>query len=195
MPQLKGYLVVVAGCMFAGKTTYIISEHNRLKHIGKRVLMINYSLDVRFSTESKIVTHDLAGTECVMTDSLEENDLQQRGINLNEYDAVIVNEAQFFSHLCKNVLKWCDDMNKYVVVSGLDGDYKRQPFGEIMYLLPHCDEYIKLKALCVECSDGTDGIFTWKTKDRNKEIVDIGGTDMYISLCRVHYNKKVNSCD
>lgn len=195
MPLLKGYLIIVTGCMFAGKTTYIISENNRLKRIGKRVLMINYPLDVRFSTESKIVSHDLMGTECVMTNSLNEQDLCKHGVNLNDYDAIIVNEAQFFPNLCENVLKWCDKMKKYVIISGLDGNYKREPFGEMMYLISHCDEYVKLKALCVECCDGTEGIFTWKTKNRDKQIVDIGGTEMYVALCREHYNTKANSFD
>jgi thymidine kinase len=183
-----GYLKIVTGCMFSGKTTYIIRECKKWQSIGKTVLMINYDLDRRYTNLDKIVTHDKLSVDCMMISELN-NDLNAI---VEKYDVVIINEGQFFKNLKKYVLPWCDDMKKIVVVSGLDGDFLRQKFGEILELIPDCDEQIKLKAYCAICRDGTDAIFTWKKIDnvgKNDSIVDIG-VDKYIPLCRKHYNEE-----
>ena len=88
-------------------------------------------------------------------------------------------------------MKWVNEYNKSVYVFGLDGDSKRQPFGDILKLVPQCDEIIKLKALCVLCKDGTYGLFTHRLSSENTQIVI--GSDNYISLCRFHYNRLNNS--
>jgi thymidine kinase len=107
---------------------------------------------------------------------------------LNNYDVILINEGQFFNKLRDNVLNWCDRMKKIVVVSGLDGNFKRGKFGEMVDLIPDCDEIIKLKAYCSLCKDGTEALFSWKTT-KNNNLIDIG-TDNYIPLCRYHYNKQ-----
>lgn len=183
-----GYLKIVIGCMFSGKTTYIIRECKKWQSIGKNVLIINYSLDRRYTNDDKLVSHDRYSTDCVMIDKI----TPELTKKIELYDVILINEGQFFKDLNQNVRRWCDDMKKIVVVSGLDGDYLRGKFGEILDLIPDCDELIKLKALCSLCRDGTDAPFTWKTKDNSidkDDVVDIG-VDKYIPLCRKHYNKE-----
>jgi thymidine kinase len=183
-----GYLKIVVGCMFSGKTTYIIRELNKWKSIGKKVIVINYSADHRYTDEDKVVSHDRCSVDCVMIDSFT-SDINNQ---IQDYDVVLVNEGQFFKNLNQNVRKWCDDMKKIVIVNSLDGDYRREEFGEILKLIPNCDEIIKLKALCTKCSDGTDAIFTWKLCNNNPntdDIIDIG-VDKYVPLCRKHHNKE-----
>ena len=177
----EGYLKLIIGCMFSGKTSSIIAECTRWKSIGMNVLVINYDLDKRYSDKDMAITHDKNGIDCTMLRELSNH-------NVNDYDVILVNEGQFFGDLKENVLQWCDEMKKIVIVSGLDGDYLRKPFGQILELIPYADDYIKLKAYCVMCKDGTEGIFTWKTIDRDPQaVVDIG-TDKYIPVCRKHYN-------
>jgi len=181
----NGYLKIVIGCMFSGKTTYIIGEYARYRSIGLNVLVINYDLDTRYSIKPLLMTHDRKSIDCMMIDKLSD-------VDVKAHDVILINEAQFFGDLKKNVLKWCDEMKKIVVVSGLDGDYKREPFGQIIELISNADEYIKLKAYCTECRDGTEAIFTWKHTDRvPSAVVDIG-TDKYIPVCRNHYNQYMN---
>jgi len=185
----NGYLKIVVGCMFSGKTSYIIKESLAWKSIGKRVLMINYVLDTRYST-SRVVSHDRNGVECIMVPSIDQEQLKNIGVEIDGYDVIIVDEAQFFENLRGNIRLWCDKMKKIVVVSGLDGDYKRNNFGNIYELISDCDEYVKLKAYCAQCKNGTYGIFTQKKNigTTNDSIVDIGGHDKYEPLCRAHYN-------
>jgi thymidine kinase len=181
----NGYLKIVVGCMFSGKTSYIIRECKKWKSIGKKVLMINYDMDERYSDKNEIVSHDKLSIKCMMLSKLDNN----LDILVKNYDVIIINEGQFFEGLKENVKRWCDKLKKIVIVSGLDGDYMRNTFGDILNLIPLSDEIIKLKAYCSLCKNGTDAIFTWKLKDNNKEeIIDIG-TDKYIPLCRYHYNK------
>ena len=183
-PYASGYLKVVLGCMFSGKTTYIVRECKKWQSIGKNVLMINYILDTRYTNKNEVVTHDQIKVDCVMLNNF--NELLSSSIN--NYDVILVNEGQFFSNLRNTVLKWCDDYNKIVVVSGLDGDYMRGKFGEMTDLIPDCDEIIKLKAYCSMCADGTDALFSWKLSN-NDNLIDIG-SDNYVPLCRYHYNKQ-----
>lgn len=181
----NGYLKIVTGCMFSGKTSYIIRECKKWQSIGKNVLIINYDLDRRYSEKDQIVSHDKFKIDCVMISELD--------IDISEYDVVLINEAQFFSQLKDHVNYWCDELKKIVVVSGLDGDYLRGKFGEVLDLIPYCDEFIKLKAYCSICKDGTDAIFTWKTSNNTdiKNIVEIG-VHNYVPLCRKHYNLERN---
>jgi thymidine kinase len=182
-----GYLKIIIGCMFSGKTSYIIRECKKWQSIGKNVLMINYAMDRRYSNKDLVVSHDKFSVDCMMVDKISDklNDV------VTEYDVVLINEGQFFSNLISSVKHWCDDLKKIVVVSGLDGDYLRGKFGEILDLIPDCDDLIKLKAYCSLCKNGTDAIFTWKIKDNpanpNKVLVDVS-TTKYIPLCRKHYN-------
>lgn len=184
----NGYLKIVTGCMFSGKTTYIIRECKKWQSIGKHVLMINYALDRRYSDQDKIISHDKYSVDCMMIDKF----TPKLSKKIEAYDVILINEGQFFSDLKINVHYWCDELKKIVVVSGLDGDFMRGKFGEILDLIPSCDDHIKLKAYCSMCKDGTDAIFTWKIKNRSLDcsvVVDIG-IDKYVPLCRKHYNQE-----
>lgn len=192
-----GYLKVIIGCMFSGKTTYILQELKQWQIIGRRVLVINYIKDRRYTNGDKIVSHDKYSADCLMVGTFT-NDLTKK---IKEYDVVLIDEGQFFKDLKKNVKIWCDDMKKIVTVAGLSGDYLRNNFGEILDLIPDCDDVITLKALCVKCSNGTKALFTWKicdnaiilddNKNKNNDVIEIG-TDKYIALCRKHYNQERN---
>ena len=184
----SGYLKIVTGCMFAGKSAYIIREYKKWKSIGFNVLTLNYAGDIRYSTEHKIVSHDQESVNCLMIETLTDG-LSE---TIKSYNVILINEAQFFTNLKKYVNYWTDDLKKIVVVSGLDGDYMREKFGEILDLIPYADQYIKLKAYCTLCADGTDALFSWKKTGRSldpKNIIDIG-TDKYEPLCRKHYNEE-----
>lgn len=179
----NGYLKLIIGCMFSGKTSHIISECMRWKSIGMNVLIINYDLDKRYSDLNRVITHDQNGIDCTMLRNLSD-------YKVESYEVILINEAQFFEDLRDNVIHWCDVLKKIVIVSGLDGDYQRKKFGQLIDLIPHADDFVKLKAYCVICKDGTHGIFTWKTIDRDpSSVVDIG-TNKYIPICRKHYNEQ-----
>lgn len=183
----KGYLILIIGCMFSGKTSYIIRKCNKWKNIGKSVLIINNKLDsINNKEKNFLFNHDNIKIPClsIMKLTSEINNI------INDYDIIIINEAQFFSDLKQYLRHWCDVMNKIVYISGLDGDYLRNKFGNLIDIIPDCDKVIKLTAFCSLCNNGNPAIFTWKTS-KNNNIIDIG-YKQYIPLCRYHYNIENN---
>ncbi len=177
-----GKLELIIGNMFSGKTTELIRRINREKSIKKKILLINHSSDTRYSTDS-IVSHDFIKVECLSTANL--LDIETKTLKM--YDSVFIDEGQFFPDLFDFVEHLVDGMKKHVVVSGLDGDCNRNPFGDILRLIPISDSVDKLTAYCSMCKDGTCAPFTKKLTDDNEPIIDIGGGDKYTSLCRKHY--------
>lgn len=183
-----GYLKLVFGCMFSGKTSYILLKAKKWRSIGKRVLIINHSLDNRYDAVGMVVSHDKISDddgESISTSHL--NSIHLNVVDISQYDVIMINEAQFFDDLVDNVLYWCETLNKHIVVSGLDGDFKRQKFGKIIDLIPFCDKCTKLTAYCKKCNDGTKASFTWKIKNNETDDIIEIGTEQYISLCRKHY--------
>jgi thymidine kinase len=182
-----GYLQIVIGCMFSGKTTYLIRECMKWKSIDKKVLVINYKEDTRYSNENKTFSHDKISVDSLMVYSL--NDVSDEYIN--EYDIILVNEGQFFTNIVNKIKTWVNLYKKYVIISGLDGDFRKKQFGEILQLVPECDDIIKLSAMCSLCKNGQAAPFTWKLTDNNvsdNNIIDIG-VSKYTALCRKHYNE------
>lgn len=173
-----GSLRVYLGCMFAGKTSEIIREYKRWSKIGKEVMCINYSKDNRYGEGNTVYTHDLETIACYKVEHL--RDIVEDVIKA--HDVVLINEGQFFEDLEDFCHKWCD--TKHIVVSGLDGDYLRRPFGQILSIIPLADEVIKLKAFCKLCNDGTPAIFTKRTGKSTTQI-EIGND--YLPVCRKHY--------
>jgi thymidine kinase len=101
-----------------------------------------------------------------------------------EADIVAVDEAQFFPRL-KKFVECTLSVNKSVIMAGLDADSFQCKFGELIDCIPLACEVTKLSALCMRCNNGTPGPFTKRTvEDRTLEL--IGGSDMYIAVCRDH---------
>jgi thymidine kinase len=178
-----GKLELIIGNMFSGKSSELIRRINREKSINKRIIVINYIEDNRYSNDS-VSTHDHTKVKCLKLARLSEFNVNL----INQYDSFFIDEGQFFPDLYDFVKNLVDNFKKHVVVSGLDGDALRKPFGEIINLIPICDTVDKLTAYCNKCNNGTVAPFTKKinTRTESKQI-DIGGTDKYIPSCRFHY--------
>ena len=172
-----GKLTVIIGPMFASKSTELLRIVNRYEAIGKKVLVINHASDVRYAKDS-IHTHDGRSRKCVAVESLTECKE-----NINEYDAIVIDEAQFFKDLYEFVVPVVDMSNHHVIVGALSGDYKREPIGETLRLIPHADEIIKLESLCAVCNDMTPGLFTKRIVASEDQVL-VGGSDSYIPVCR-----------
>jgi thymidine kinase len=179
----EGSLIVYVGCMFSGKSSEIIKQCRRHLIIGQRVLGINYLEDKRYTDEDFIVNHNLEKVHCVKVKYLKDVDNSE----ILNNDFIFIDEGQFFGDLLEYVNKWVNEYKKSVCVFGLDGDFKREPFGDILKLIPQCNEVIKLKALCIPCKNGTEALFTHRLSSENEQVV-IGNSN-YIPVCRKHYNE------
>ena len=183
------YLEIIMGPMFSGKTTRLLEIAEHHKSMGKNVVIINTVLDNRQGEGMEyIATHDGHTKKCISTKNLSDiNDVLLRDTN-----TICINEAQFFSDLegfVKNWLKY----NKYIVVSGLDGDYRRKKFGHILDLIPFCDSCIKVRAICRRCKHGNDASFSMRNvKDANQVL--IGDFNEYEPACRMCYEQFNTSC-
>lgn len=171
------------GCMFSGKTTRLIQEYQRWKSIKKKTLVINHSLDDRYSNSDVLSSHDQIQVPCIAVNCLSDisNEL------IETADAIFINEGQFYPDLKSACLEWCEVKKKHVFIAGLDGDRHRQVFGQIINLIPYADTYEKLLAKCMHCLDGTNASFT---HDMAKNITTCQvqvGVKQYVPLCRNHY--------
>jgi thymidine kinase len=178
-----GTLKVILGCMFSGKTSALITEFREWSSIGKKPLCINYVGDNRYGNicEGNMYNHNLVSVKCIHVSKLEEVGSEL----INESDVLLINEGQFFCDLVKYSRLWCEDLNKHVVVCGLDGDFKREMFGEILKLIPLADSVEKKTAYCALCSDGTKALFSHRKSVETEQIVI--GSSNYMALCRKCY--------
>jgi len=174
-------ITVYIGCMYSGKTSELIRECRRCITIDKKVLAINYISDNRYSNDNFIASHNLDKVACIKVNKL--SDILEEQINNCDY--IFIDEGQFFTDLKYHVLKWCEEYNKNIVVIGLSGDFKREPFGQILDLIPIADKVVKLNALCSYCKDGTEALFTHRLSNESEQVV-IGNIN-YVPVCRKHY--------
>jgi thymidine kinase len=174
-------ITVYLGCMFSGKTSELIKLYRKCAVINKKVLSINFAQDNRYSSDDSIVSHNLDKIDCVKVSKLAE----VSDDTILNHDYIMIDEGQFFSDLKTYVVKWCEEYKKNIIVIGLDGDYKRNPFGQILDLIPIADNVMKLKAMCKLCNDGTEALFTHRLTTEDEQIV-IGNSN-YIPVCRQHY--------
>ncbi len=182
-----GHLTVILGCMFAQKTTELVRMIRRYRSIGYSVLVVNSYRDTRYQgseVEGGIVTHDEKREEAVMARTLSEVDAEVRS---GRFHAVVVDEGQFFPDLFTYVTRWADEQEGLqIVVGGLDGTFQREPFGDMLRLVPHAEEVLRLSALCARCRDGTKAIYSRRSKSSGEEVV-VGGAETYEPVCRRHY--------
>lgn len=177
MHTTKPYLELTLGPMFSGKTTHLIQIYNKHKFIGTNVCVINYFADTRYGPDAVVSSHDLAKIPCVMSNTLDESRDKWMPAQV-----VIINEGQFFPDLFETVIEMVDLLGKEVYVCGLDADFKRQPFGDILRLIPYCDRVQKLNALCAYCKDGTNAIHSHRIVSCDDQVLI--GSDVYVPLCR-----------
>jgi thymidine kinase len=177
-------LELIIGPMFSGKTTSLISYYERFKYTNNNIMVVNHSSDKRYH-EKEMTTHSGHHIPSINVSNL------MHVFNLNEYkktDIILVNEGQFFSDLFESVSRFVDIDNKNVYVCGLDGDFQRNPIGDILRLVPYADKITKLHAICMSCRKN-DAIFTRKLNQTSHQQIEVGGIELYKPVCRNCYFK------
>jgi thymidine kinase len=178
----SGYLELIVGPMFSGKTSRLVEIYRKCLFCNVPVAVINHSADTRYS-ETQLSTHDMVKIPCIMTPRL--RDVWSDAIVCSA-DVVLINEGQFFEDLAEVVIEMVN-AKKQVYVCGLDGDFQRKRFGQMLDLIPFCDKITKLTSLCSLCKDGTKGIFSLRlTKETEQMVI---GAENYIPVCRTCYEK------
>lgn len=201
--QSSGFLSAYIGCMYGSKSSSMIKELIAYADItGLRPLIINHSSDIR-DVKNGISSHSSMYKGLPETVSVKIAE-KLSDIDIAEYSVIGIDEAQFFPDLFEIVLQWLDS-GIYVVIAGLNGNAKKELFGDIYKLLPHMDKLTFCNAICKICvSEFTGSIITPEilgtmkasfskkiNGDKNLEI-DVGATDKYIPSCRRHFLDSTN---
>lgn len=185
-----GRLDIMMGCMFSGKSSALLRKLSQLESMGEKVLYINHSIDNR--EDSNYSTH------CKLTKGRELtfNSLKLNRLEINEkileYSVIGIDEAQFFGSELVDFVIYLLQKDKYIIVVGLDGTFKKEKFGYILDLIPHADNVAKLHAYCRSCYNDsktlTTAIFSHRTVENSSTNL-VGKDESYIPVCRKCYEK------
>lgn len=180
MCNSHGFIVLIIGPMFSGKTTALKEYFDRFTIAGKKCLMVKYSADTRYDAD-KVITH--AGIECDGT-TIKSSLLKDIEKNIKEYDVICIDEIQFYKDAPAYCDKWANE-GKIIICAGLTGTYQRKTFPIISELIPLSEQIIHKHAICAET--GCDASFSFRTSE-SKNVVEIGGSNLYKAVDRDTYN-------
>lgn len=171
----RGWIEVICGSMFSGKTEELIRRLKRAKIARQNVEIFKPAVDVRYD-EEKVVSHD--SNEILSTPVPSSSNIL---LLCNNVDVVGIDEAQFFDAELPNVCSELANQGIRVIIAGLDMDFKGKPFGPMPALLAMAEYITKVHAICVKC--GNLASFSNRTTTDEK-LVMLGETDSYEPLCR-----------
>jgi thymidine kinase len=173
-----GWIEVITGSMFSGKTEELIRRLKRARFAKQQVEIFKPRIEVRYSVE-EVVSHDENTIHSTPVDSSANILLLASGV-----EVVGIDEAQFFDAGLIDVCNQLADAGVRVIIAGLDMDFKGVPFGPIPGLMAIAEYVTKVHAICVKC--GNLAHYTHRLSEDDKLIV-LGETDIYEPLCRVCY--------
>lgn len=181
-----GKLVLILGCMFSSKSTALLEFYYKYK-LKYNCLLISHAKDERYGKD-RVTTHNKFSAKSIPLLNLFDS------TKLPEYkesNVILVDEAQFFPDLVEFSKKCVNIDNKILIISGLNGDYSKKPIGHINELITEADDIQFQKAICHYCKTPEDAIFSLRKNCKNKQQIVIGEKDLYVPVCRYHYNQKM----
>ncbi|EAY08840.1 thymidine kinase family protein [Trichomonas vaginalis G3] len=172
-----GRIEVIVGPMFAGKTTEMLRRINRAEHGHRRVVVMKYDKDQRYSV-NKVSTHDE-----YMHDAIPCNMLLPHLEECLGYEVIGVDEGQFFPDVVEFSEKLAN-FGRTVIVAALDGTFQRKPFGKVLDLMSKCESITKLSAVCSQT--GSEAAFS-KRIVNSTDVELIGGSESYVAASRAAF--------
>lgn len=174
-PRNTGWIEVIAGCMFSGKTEELIRRVRRAQIARQKVALFKPKIDTRYSADH-IVSH---------SESRIPSNVVQKSSDIlplvGDAQIVGIDEAQFFDMGIVDVAEQLADEGKRVIIAGLDQDFRGKPFEPVPQLLAVAEYITKTLAICVVCGNPADR--TQRTTQGNERVL-VGATDSYEARCR-----------
>ncbi len=181
--RTAGWIEVVTGSMFSGKTEELIRRMKRAEIAQQKIVIFKPKADTRYS-EDMVVSHDAKSIKSIPVAKAEEIlDLA------NDYEVIGIDEAQFFSDILVEVCNRLADKGVRVIVAGLDMDFAGKPFGPIPRLMAIAEYVSKVHAICMRC--GNLAQYSHRLSDSDKQFL-LGEKNIYEPLCRKCYNEAIN---
>lgn len=180
----RGWVEVICGSMFSGKTEELIRRLKRAKIAGLKIEIFKPKIDTRYDDE-KVVSHDANSIHSSPVDHS-----SQILLLANDVDIIGIDEAQFFDPGIIEVANALANRGLRVIVAGLDMDYLGQPFGPMPQLMSIAEYVTKVHAICIQC--GNLALHSHRTVN-NEDQVLLGEKESYVPLCRVCYNAQLKA--
>ncbi|WCA22518.1 thymidine kinase [Candidatus Phytoplasma oryzae] len=180
----KGFIEVICGPMFAGKTTKLIEKIKFLKFHNINFLVFKPIIDNRYSLKKELVTHDLITFPSLVINNSAEilNFIKENTHNL------FIDEAQFFDSNIEYILNDLSYKGINIFISGLELDFCGRPFGSMPYLLSIADKVTKLKSKCVVCQNEASRtqrlFFDGKKPNSQDKVILVDGKNSHEPRCR-----------
>jgi thymidine kinase len=181
-----GWVHVIAGCMFCGKTDEMLRLLRRFSIAGRQVVLVKPRLDTR-TDEVTVVSRSGAEHRAVTVDRSAEIEAA-----VGSADIVAIEEGQFFDEALPEVVEGLAATGKQVIVTGLDRDFRGIPFGTMPRLLALADQVTKLTAICMVCGEPatrTQRLIDGAPAPADSPLIVIGGLgdETYEARCRLHH--------
>jgi thymidine kinase len=173
-----GWIEVICGSMFSGKTEELIRRLRRAQIARQKVAIFKPKIDVRYS-DDHIVSHNQQRIPSIAVEKA--SDILQY---VSQAQVLGVDEAQFFDNTLVDICRQLANSGRRVIVAGLDKDYRGVPFEPIPQLLCEAEYITKTLAICVKC--GNPANYTQRLS-KSAERVLLGATDTYEARCRKCY--------
>src|ERR1700752_3145605 len=181
-----GWIEVISGSMFSGKTEELIRRLKRAQFAKQKVEIFKPKIDTRYH-EMDVVSHD---ANAIMSTPVPAS--SNILLLANDVDVVAIDEAQFFDMDLVHVCNKLANNGIRVIIAGLDMDFAGNPFGPIPQLMAVAEHVTKVHAICMDCGAIANHSFR---KSAEKSLVLLGETDSYVPLCRECYNKSFLSSE
>ncbi len=182
-PRGGGWIEVICGSMFSGKTEELIRRLNRAKIARQSVEIFKPAIDIRYNLEN-VVSHNETSIKSTPVQTA-----SQIVLLANDVDVVGIDEAQFFDNELAAVCNLLANDGIRVIIAGLDMDFLGKPFGPIPALMATAEYVTKVHAICIEC--GSLAQYSHRFVEDNS-LVLLGETDRYVPLCRKCFLEKRN---
>ena len=177
--QRSGWIEVICGSMFSGKTEELIRRLKRAKFANQRIAIFKPQKDVRYDTKN-VVSHDENYIDSIPVSKSEDI------IELAKDVSVVgVDEAQFFDEKLTEVVQVLAIRGIRIIIAGLDMDYLGRPFGPMPELLAVAEYITKVHAICPHC--GNLATHSYRLSNEKDQVV-LGEKDKYEPRCRICYN-------
>ena len=179
-----GWVEVVVGSMFSGKTEELIRRLNRAKIAKLKVEIFKPGIDTRYD-EQDVVSHN---ENVIKSTPIESAD--QILFYANDVDVIGIDEAQFFDDQLSHVCNELANRGIRVIVAGLDMDFQGKPFGPIPHIMATAEYVTKVHAICMRC--GNLATYSHRTI-KGDDLIVLGETDNYEPLCRRCFNSALHA--
>lgn len=177
-----GWIELICGSMFSGKTEELIRRVRRAKIARQMVQVFKPAMDTRYTMEA-VTSHNGLGVDAVPVQSAAEIEKQIR----SETTVVAVDEVQFFGWEVTELCQKLADRGVRVIAAGLDMDFRGEPFGPMPVLMAQAESVEKLQAICVVCGNPasrTQRLINGQPAAYDDPIILVGGSESYEARCR-----------